>query len=288
MTKSYRRRNRIAGQFAPRTIDMLRSPAYRALSRGGHQVLARIEIELADHGGMDNGKLPVTFDQFEAYGVHRHAIAPAVRELVALGFIEVTEQGRAGNADWRRPTKFRITYRYVERANPTDEWRRITEDDACSISPEMRGTWKTVCPGQKNRKPVTESAPQVSAESVPKSPVFIVRKPSLQAIVRKPSLLSILSGWWWGLRREVWCRSKGRLQPRMAVVPQQCPTLGLIWKYPRACGDKLSFGVRVGDRARAAAAGLLLIWLCRFVRTGTATCAGSRGRFADICLLSVA
>jgi hypothetical protein len=138
MTKSYRRKNRIAGQFAPRTIDMLRSPAYRALSRGGHQVLARIEIELADHGGMDNGKLPVTFDQFEAYGVHRHAIAPAVRELVALGFIEVTEQGRAGNADWRRPTKFRITYRYVERASPTDEWRRITDDDACSIARDAR------------------------------------------------------------------------------------------------------------------------------------------------------
>jgi hypothetical protein len=138
MTKSYRRKNRIAGQFAPRTIDMLRSPAYRALSRGGHQVLARIEIELADHGGMDNGKLPVTFDQFEAYGVHRHAIAPAVRELVALGFIEVTEQGRAGNADWRRPTKFRITYRHLERAAPTDEWRRLTEEDAINIAKHAR------------------------------------------------------------------------------------------------------------------------------------------------------
>jgi hypothetical protein len=42
----------------PRLIEMLRSPAYRALSRAAHQVLARIEIELADHGGMDNGKLP--------------------------------------------------------------------------------------------------------------------------------------------------------------------------------------------------------------------------------------
>lgn len=42
----------------PRLIEMLRSPTYRALSRAAHQVLARIEIELADHGGMDNRKLP--------------------------------------------------------------------------------------------------------------------------------------------------------------------------------------------------------------------------------------
>ena len=41
MSKSYRRRNTIGGQFAPRLIEMLRSPAYRALSRAAHQVLAR-------------------------------------------------------------------------------------------------------------------------------------------------------------------------------------------------------------------------------------------------------
>src|SRR5262249_26631794 len=35
------------------------------------------------------------------YGIDRHAIGPAIRELVALGFVEITEHGRAGNADWR-------------------------------------------------------------------------------------------------------------------------------------------------------------------------------------------
>jgi hypothetical protein len=130
MSKDFRRRNQIEGQFAPRLIEMLKSPAFRVLSRAARQVLARIEIELADHGGMDNGTLPVTFDDFVAYGVNRHAIAPAIRELEALGLIEVTEPGRAGNAEWRRPTLFRLTYRHVHRAPPTHEWRRITEDDA--------------------------------------------------------------------------------------------------------------------------------------------------------------
>jgi hypothetical protein len=90
MSESRRRRTQIAGQFAPRTIAMLRSPAWRVLSLSARRVLDRLEIELADHGGVDNGKLPVTYEDFVRYGIERHAIAPALRELVALGFIEVT------------------------------------------------------------------------------------------------------------------------------------------------------------------------------------------------------
>jgi hypothetical protein len=56
---------------------MLRSPAYCALSLSARRILDRLEIELADHGGADNGKLPVTYDDFVRYGLHRHAIYPA-------------------------------------------------------------------------------------------------------------------------------------------------------------------------------------------------------------------
>jgi hypothetical protein len=65
---------------------MLRSPAYRALSLSGHKILSRIEIELADHGGdkgRENGNLIVTYNNFEAYGMDRHAIGPAISEVVA-------------------------------------------------------------------------------------------------------------------------------------------------------------------------------------------------------------
>jgi hypothetical protein len=104
---------------------MLASPAYRVLSQSAHRVLARLELELAHHGGSDNGKLPVTFDDFVAYGIDRHSIAPAIREVVALGFVEITERGRAGNAEWRQPNKFRLTYRFVRGEDQTDEWRRF-------------------------------------------------------------------------------------------------------------------------------------------------------------------
>ena len=45
---------RIEGQFAPRLIDMLEAPPYRVLNPE-HRILARIEIELARHGWLENG-----------------------------------------------------------------------------------------------------------------------------------------------------------------------------------------------------------------------------------------
>ena len=123
-----KRRNSISGQFAARLIEMLESPAYRVLSRSAHMVLARVEIELAHHGGNDNGRLPVTTENFVDYGMHRTSVAPAIREAQALGFIRITERGHGGNAEYRSPNRFFLTYAYTldsKRQPPTDEWRRI-------------------------------------------------------------------------------------------------------------------------------------------------------------------
>jgi hypothetical protein len=120
------RATRITGQFAPRLIEMLESPAYRALGLSARRALDRIEIELAHHGGHDNGGLPITYDDFEHYGIHRHRIASAIRELIALKFVEITKPGRAGNAEFRTPNLFRLTYRHTQREEPTHDWKRIT------------------------------------------------------------------------------------------------------------------------------------------------------------------
>jgi hypothetical protein len=112
---------------------MLESPAYRQLSLSAHRVLDRIEIELGHHGGNDNGRLPVTYEDFVKYGIDRHAVAPAIRELVALGFIEVTEQGYAGIAGHRSPNRFRLTSQPVQGqyGYGTNDWRKIkTDEDA--------------------------------------------------------------------------------------------------------------------------------------------------------------
>jgi hypothetical protein len=121
-----KRRNRISVQFAWRPIEMLESPAYFVLSLSGRRFLDRLEIELASHAGRDNGKLPLTYTQLQTYGIQHNAIAPAIRECIALGFVERTRQGRASfTAEFRHPSLYRLTYRPTEDGPPTDEWRRI-------------------------------------------------------------------------------------------------------------------------------------------------------------------
>jgi hypothetical protein len=150
------RRTKIGGQFAARTIEMLESAAFRVLSLSARRVLDRLEIELAHHGGQDNGKLPVTFDHFQQYGMHRQAIAPGIRECVALGFVEITRVGRAGNAEFRASNLFRLTYKPTRFDGATDEWRKIeTVEGAEALARAARTT-----PSQKRPpKPSRTDAP---------------------------------------------------------------------------------------------------------------------------------
>ncbi len=83
-----KRRSRIGEQFAIRTRSMLESSAYRVLSQSAYRLISRIELELCQHGGQENGKLPVTNEDFCEYGIHHGSIAPAIREAEALGFVE--------------------------------------------------------------------------------------------------------------------------------------------------------------------------------------------------------
>ena len=137
------RKTSIGGQFAPRRIDMISSPAFRVLSLSARRVLDRLEIEMASHGGTDNGRLPCTFDDFQKYGIDRHAIAPAIREAEALGFIEVTQRGSAGNAEYRSPNLFRLTFRHSKhcKGDGTHEWMKIeTIEQANEIARAARKT----------------------------------------------------------------------------------------------------------------------------------------------------
>ena len=57
---------------------------------------------------------------------NHNQIAPAIRELVALGFIQVTHKGCAGNAKYRQPTLFLLTYRpFGSHKYVGNGWRRI-------------------------------------------------------------------------------------------------------------------------------------------------------------------
>ena len=186
-----KRRTQIDGQFAARTIKMLESPPFRVLRLSAHRVLARLEVELAHHGGMDNGRLPVTYDDYQQYGIDRHAIAPAIRELTALGFIEVTEHGCAGNAEWRTPNRFRLTYKPTKDANPTDDWKWIqTIDQAMAKAQAARTPVTKPRRAIKNKKPVGEK----TADGVGNPHLGSVQGTATTGKGAKPTLLSIFRG----------------------------------------------------------------------------------------------
>jgi hypothetical protein len=132
-------RKKFTKSFIMHTREMIASPAWRVLSLSARRVLDRIEIELCRHGGKDNGRLPVTHQNFEDYGVHHDGVGPAIRELEWLGFIEVTQRGTAGKAEQRRPNLFRLTYVKSFGEEPTDEWMAVlTIEDAERIATAAR------------------------------------------------------------------------------------------------------------------------------------------------------
>jgi hypothetical protein len=122
------RRNSVAEFYTSRPVELIASPALRVLSKTAHLALLRIELELRQHAGRQNGKLIVTKQQFvEFSGVHPRLVAPALRELEALGIIIVTERGRGGNAEHRQPNRFRLNYlcgAVDDQAVPTNSWKR--------------------------------------------------------------------------------------------------------------------------------------------------------------------
>jgi hypothetical protein len=120
-----RRRNKIAGQFTALLTEMLESPAWGVLSLSGRRILDRVAIEQRSHGGDVGDGLCVTYADFEAYGVDRHAIGPAIREAVTLGFLRIKRPGYGGNSEFRRPTLYEPTYLNMIDSEQTHDWRRI-------------------------------------------------------------------------------------------------------------------------------------------------------------------
>ena len=128
------------------------------------------------HGGRDNGRLPVTYRNFEDWGIRSDSIASAVREVVALGFVEVTRRGYGGAAEMRTPSLYRLTYFPAWNAGKKDtsgthEYLRIATDaeaDAVAKAARKRADVRNVERGKKqNATPqnVSISPPETWGET---------------------------------------------------------------------------------------------------------------------------
>jgi hypothetical protein len=189
-----------------RPIAMQESPAYRVMSLSAHRVLDRLEIELAKHGFKpeENGLLPCTYEDFVEYGISRNEIAPAIRELGALGIARVTRMGSAGNEAHRQPTLFLLTYRAAgsDKVNENG-WSRIKTIEEAEKIAKAAGSAKADQRasefGRRGAKarwakqvPVMESAATESGcpvmDAVPtknKSPVMeAILKPVMETILK--------------------------------------------------------------------------------------------------------
>ncbi len=86
------------------------------------------------HGGAENGRLGVTYTQFET-GIRRQSIKRAIDECVSLGFLKVTRVGFKSSSEFKNPSEYFLTYVLNSNAKaqglPTDQWRAIgTSDEA--------------------------------------------------------------------------------------------------------------------------------------------------------------
>ena len=155
-----------------------------SLSLTGRRILDRLEIELADARRARQRQAaghvsPISVE----FGIGRQdSIAAGIREVCALGFIELTRRGRAGNGEHRTPNLFRLTYRPAGGAAPTNEWRRIaTVEEAERIACEARDATQKNGPGKNsflgaeiNTDPGVKTTPITGAENNtdrPNSPV---------------------------------------------------------------------------------------------------------------------
>jgi hypothetical protein len=138
--------------------EMLRSGAMRSLSIHARRCLDRIMVEHMDHGGQENGRLKVTWGDFARFGVERHEIGPALKELVAVGLIEIESLGRA--IVWGKskgtPAQYRLSHLPVSEPNnfrpASNQWKRFEEDvDAAKAAIKAALTKQPSTPSRKTR-----------------------------------------------------------------------------------------------------------------------------------------
>lgn len=110
----------------PMIRSLLESEALSSISNAARRCLDRIMLEHLDHAGKENGALPVTYGDFEAFGVRHASIKGALTELEQAGLVECVERGRGGYGEYRRPSVYRITFLATKAAGPTHDWRSFT------------------------------------------------------------------------------------------------------------------------------------------------------------------
>jgi hypothetical protein len=153
--------------YITRSREFNMSEAYRGLGSAELYVLSRLEGEHMGHRGKDNGRLICTYDDFEAYGIRRPSIAPALRKLQSRGLIAITQRGRRDAM--HNPHHYRLTYLPTSDGDnliaPTDEWRRYRAEKP--KKQRKRGTTSSSGRVKHVKSPDTKTYPVPDAKTYP-------------------------------------------------------------------------------------------------------------------------
>jgi hypothetical protein len=115
----------VAWVWLPATL--LNSPAWRSMSHNARRLIDRLMLEHTNHACLENGNLPVTYQQFVEYGLSRRLIPDAIEELEFLRLIEVTERGgRLGEK--KMPNRFRLTWLGTLDEPPASKWDSLSRE----------------------------------------------------------------------------------------------------------------------------------------------------------------
>jgi hypothetical protein len=117
------------------TADMLASPAWRALPGNAMKIVMRIALEHLRHGGVENGLLPVTYQNFVQCGVRRNSVHEALLAAEHLGWIDRTSLGNSPwEGDVRAPSTYGLTFlpRH-DGSPPRNRWSSFKTDSEAKV-----------------------------------------------------------------------------------------------------------------------------------------------------------
>jgi hypothetical protein len=132
--------HRPPGPFVWLTVEMMSSPAFRALSITSRRVLDRLCCEHLAHGGCANGFLRCTYLDFIAFRCSRELIPAALRELEQFGWVRYRRGGRWGET--KEPSQYTLTWVPVGTTPATNEWKSVREDTVKNWKADVRARKK--------------------------------------------------------------------------------------------------------------------------------------------------
>ena len=134
--------------FVQITAELLRSPAWRCRSINCIRLIDFLMIEHLRHNGTENGNLIATYDQLIVFGIGRRFVRKTIDQAERLGLVEVERLPRRTFTE-TYPSRFRLTFLPDKNINekgqiyygePTNEWRRITDDTAAEVRKEKQNS----------------------------------------------------------------------------------------------------------------------------------------------------